>query len=211
MRPHLTIGQLTILVGTAVGICVLLVFIIFALRKALRSGLRGEADPQTPRASDSSAFALATMQGVIANLKEEQRRAENARRELDQRAEMNTRLLEVLAGALDEALVVFTREGYIRLINPPARAILGADTWSRRRYDEILAPGSALANLIRACLEAGAIASKERIELPLQDGELQALLVSVFPLQARTGNIAGAVCLLRDAPDSPTSDMRKDE
>lgn len=202
MRPHLTFGQLTILVGTAVAIGASLIFIIYALRKALHSSRSGEAEPPPSRASASSAFALATMQGVIASLKQEQRGLEDARRQMEQEAEKNARLLEVLAGALDEALVVFSREGFVRLINPPARAILGADTWSRRRYSEILAPESALAGFLRACLENGKAANWERIEWPLQNGECRVLLVSVLPVQARAGSIEGALCLLREPRDS---------
>ncbi len=205
MRPHLTFGQLTILVGTALAVAALLILIIYALRKALRSDLRGEAATRTPRASDSSAFALATMQGVIASLKQELRKLEDAGRQMEQEAEKNARLLEVLAGALDEALVVISREGFIRLINPPARAILGADTWSRRRYSEILAPESALAGFLRACLENGKAANWERIEWPLQNGERRVLLVSVLPVQARAGSIEGALCLLHELHNSAQS------
>ncbi len=202
MRPHLTFGQLTILIGTAVAVAGLLIIIIYAFRKALRSDLRGEAATRTPRASDSSAFALATMQGVIAGLKQELRKLEDAGRQMEQEAEKNVRLLEVLAGALDEALVVFSREGFIRLINPPARAILGADSWSRRRYSESFPPDSALAGFLRACLENGKAVKWERIELTMQDGECRVLLVTVLPLQSRAGSIEGALCLLRE-PQGP--------
>ncbi len=198
MRLHLTFGQLTILVGTAVAVAALLVLVIYALHKALRRSAQGEAAARTPRTSDTSAFALAAMQGVIATLKQEQRQLENARHEAEQDAEKNTRLLEALAGAMDEALVIFTREGFIRLINPQARAILGADTWSRRRYSEILPPESALADLIRACLEDGKASTSERIELPLRNGERRVLLVSVRPVQVRGGNVEGALCLFRE-------------
>ena len=205
MRPHLTFGQLTILVGTAVAVAALLILIIYALRKALRSDMRSEAATRTPPASDSPAFALATMQGVIASLKQELRKLEDARRQTEQEAEKNLRLLEVLAGALDEALVVFSREGFIRLINPPARAMLGADTWSRRRYSEILPPESALAGFLRDCLENGKAVRLERMEWPLQNGERRVLLVSVLPLQTRRGSIEGALCLLREPQDSAPS------
>ncbi len=198
MRPHLTFGQLTLLIGTAVAIAASLILVIYALRKALRGGRSGEADRTPLRASDSSAFALATMQSFIANLKQEQRKLEAARRGAEQNAEKNARLLEVLAGALNEALVVFTREGFIRLINPAAREFLGADTWSRRRYSEILAPESVLANLIRACLETGKSATQVRIEWPMPNGAPRALRVTVLPLQARTRIIEEALCLLRE-------------
>ncbi len=198
MRSHLTFGQLTILVGTAVAVAALLIIVIYALHKALRRGAQGEAAAHTPRASNSSAFALAAMQGVIATLKQEQRRLTDARQEAEREAEKNARLLEVLAGTMDEGLVAFTREGFIRLINPQARAILGADTWSRRRYDEILAAESGLASHIRDCLENGTAVTWEEIELPLQNGERRVLLVSVQPCQARGGSIEGALCLFRE-------------
>ncbi len=205
MRPHLTFGQLTILVGTAVAVAGLLIVIIYAFRKALRSSRTGEVAPPPLRASDSSAFALATMQGVITSLKQEQRKLEETRREVEQETERNARLLEVLAGAMAEALVIFTREGFIRLINPPARATLGADTWSRRRYSEILPPESALAGFLRACMENGEAVKWERVEWPLPDGECRVLLVTILPLQARAGNIEGALCLLREPQGSARS------
>jgi PAS domain-containing protein len=200
MHPHFTLWQLTLLVGTAVGIAALLVFIIYALHKAFRSSLRAEIARQSPRAADSSAFALATMQGVIANLKEEQHKLEESRRTAEQRATQNARVAETIASALEEALVVFDREGFIRLINPPARTVLGADTWSRRRYTEILGPDNPLAVLIQASLQSGEAVRRKKIELSSPSGQRRLLLATVLPLQIPAGNIEGAICLLREQP-----------
>ena len=207
MRTHLTIFELTILAGTAVAIAAILIVLVYGLHKALRRQLHdGEFKPPTPRAEDSTAFALAAMQGVIADLKTQLEQAWELQRATAKQVQENARLMEILLQEMGQGLMVFDREGFVSMANPAARALLGVDTWSRRRYPNLLGTRSVLAALVRDCLETAKPTKQERIEFQTPSGEVRSLVVSVLPLQGRDQVIEGAVCLLSNLGERTPGD-----
>lgn len=203
MTQHLSLSQLTLLVGGAVLIGGLLVFLVYTLHKAFQSQ-RQQADlkPKPPGTVDETTFAMATMQGVIAKMKAQEKELLELRRAAEQRADESARISENIIREMPSGLMVFNREGFISVANPAVRALLGVDTWSRRRYPEILGRQSTLAGYIQECLETGKTATRETIEYCTPHGETRVLGMSLSPYHASNGEIDGAVCLLTDLTET---------
>jgi PAS domain-containing protein len=205
MSPHLSISQLTFLVGTAVAVSIVLVLLVLGFHKAFERQREGtKLQPVTPRAEDATAFGMAALQGVIASLKKQQELQERCQA-AEVRAEMNLRTMETIFEETGQGVMVFDHEGFLSVANPVARALLGLDTSSRRRYPELLAPESQMTGLVRECLERGTSARQETIEYQTPRDGLISLAVSVLPLQGRNGEIEGAICLLRETRGGPTA------
>jgi len=199
MTLHLTFSQVTFLVGTAVAIGVILVLIVYGLHKALHRQLQDvELKPATPRAQDNAAFALATLQGVIASLKEQLQKMEEAQRVAEQRAERNARLTEAIVQETDQGLMAIDRDGFIQMANPALRRLLQVDTWSRRRFPAILGPESKLAAAIQEVLQSGEAQRWETLEHQTPGGQSRSLAASILPLRGLNGEIAGAICVLKE-------------
>jgi PAS domain-containing protein len=198
MTRHLTFSQLTLLVGIAVAVGGVLVLLVYALHKTVRRQLHGEGlKAPVPRAENSQAFALATLQGVIASLKEEQKKTEDLLRASELRAEEGRRMAGLIVQEIEEGLVVFDRQGFISLVNPPARALLGIDIWSRRRYQEVLGAASELTRRVETCLANGTVIRGEAVEYQTPSGDALRLFVTIVPLKSRGEEISGAICVVR--------------
>jgi PAS domain-containing protein len=189
--------QITLLLGGALVIVGLMVFLLYALHKAFQQRRKKEDfRPSSPKSRDESSVLLASMQGVLIRMKSRERELEALLREAEQRADSSTRTLEAVVRDLPVGLLVFTRDGFLVLANPVARELLGADTWSRRRYPEILGGESPLALHLRNTLEAGASLRAETVEYRTPNGVVLLLEVSLSPFYGRSGQVEGAVCLL---------------
>jgi len=198
MARHLTVSQLTLVVGTAVAVGAVLILIVYGFHKTLRRQLQPEEwKPRTPRAADSRAFMLATLQGVVADLREEQKKTQDLLRASELRAEESVRRAELIAQEIEDGLLVFDREGFIGLANPAARTLLSIDVWSRRRYQEVLGSGSELARRVETCLANATTTRHEAVEYRTPRGDDLQLRVTVVPLLGRGGEISGAVCLVK--------------
>jgi PAS domain-containing protein len=197
---------LTFLVGTAVAVGALLVLLVLGLHKAFERQRQGiKPAPATPRAEDATAFGLAALQGVIASLKEQQQELQERCRAAEVRAEMKARTMETILQETDQGVTVFDREGFLSVANPAARALLGVDTWSRRRYPEVLGPESQMTGLVRGCLERGTSARQETVKYHTPRDGVISLAVSVLPLQGRNAEIETAVCLFRKIVGAPAA------
>lgn len=208
MTSHLSFLQLTFLVGGAVVVALVLIVAIYALHKSFRGTLKPD-DFKLPRVrvEDETAFTLATMQAVIAQLKDEQKTTQEKLVAPEQRAEENARKIALLAQEMDQGLMVFDRQGFLTQANAPARELLGPDTWSRRRYAELFQSIPKLAQLVRTCLETGAETRKETVEGQTGDESTRAMVVSVLPMRDRNGKTEAVACLLRGVSSTPTSQM----
>jgi PAS domain S-box-containing protein len=199
MAPKLSLSQLTLVAGGTLLVGGLLVFIVYIIHKMIKDR-REEADlaPHSPRADDEPAFAMAALQGVISRMKEQEKELIELRQAAEKRARESARLSENIIREMPGGLMVFNREGFITASNPAVRALLGVDTWARRRYSEILGAQSRLSEHICQCLETGRPLSQESVQSTLPSGEKRVLGVSVSPFHDANGGIAGVVCLLTD-------------
>ncbi len=192
-----------LLVGGTLLVLLLLAVLAYAVYKMIQQR-RAVAEPNlaTPRIEDGSAFVVGALQGLIAKLKAEEKRLTDLLRDSDQRAQASKALLEGVLSELSVGALVFNRQGFLTQSNPAARQLLGIDTWSRRRYPEILGAESALAGLVRECLENGKSLRRTCIEFRTPQGELRGLEASLTPLRSASGQVENALCLLTaPAPD----------
>jgi PAS domain-containing protein len=203
MIRHLTFSQLTLLVGVAFAVAGVLIVLLYVLHKTVRRQLHEEGlKAPAPRAENSQAFALATLQGVIASVREEQKKTANLLRVSELRAEESARKAELIAREIEEGLVIFDGQGFISLANPASHALLEIDIWSRRRYQEVLGAGSELARRVESCLTNGTVTRGEALDYQTPGGRTLRLIVTIVPLTRQlTGGeeILGAVCLVKRA------------
>src|SRR5947207_563370 len=204
MGHHLTPLEARLLLASAFLVFLLVVGLVFYFMHKLFKQSRETTDfgPKTPRAEDETGFAMAAMQGVITRMKAQGRELSELRRQAEQRAKESARLSENIIREMPSGVLVFDRSGFITTANPAVRAMLGVDIWSRRRYPEILGPASALAGLIRECLESGKTVTRETVEYRTAQGENRVLGMSLSPFHGSASEIEGAVCLLTDLTET---------
>lgn len=197
MGQKLSLTQLALLSGGILLMVGFFIFLIYALHKAFqRQRNKAPMNPVKPCPCDDAAFVTAAMQGVIARLKVREKELNDLLREVQQRAESSSQILEAVVRELPAGLMVFDRQGFLTLSNRGVHQLLGIDTWSRRRYPEILGPGSQMAIRIRECLKNGKSCRGESVACRAVNGESRTLSLSVSPCSNRRGQLQGAVCLL---------------
>jgi PAS domain-containing protein len=194
---NLTPLQVTLLLGAGLLIVGLTAIILFAIHKAFQQQRKAEDfRASAPKSGDESSILLASMQGVLTRLKARERELEALLREAEQRADSSTRALEAVASDVTIGLLIFDRGGFLTLANPTARELLEVDTWSKRRYPEILGPESPLTLHLRNTLERSASLRAETVEHRLANGNVLRLEVTLSPYYGRSGQADGVVCLL---------------
>lgn len=197
MTRNFTSGQIVLILGGILLVVSLFVLLVYLLHRAFeRQRKESSFGPARPRPADEAAFVTATMQGVIAKMKAREAELNDLLREAEQRAETSSRALEAIVRESLTGLMFFTQEGFLELSNPAVRTILGIDTWSRRRYTEILGADSPLARLVKQCLESGKSCRMESVNVPVSGGLTRTLSISVSPCHDRSGQPQGAVCFV---------------
>jgi PAS domain-containing protein len=203
MIRHLSLNQLTLLVVGFLLLAGLLILLLYAVHKLFQRHREQSGSNLSPaRPADDTAFALATMQSVIARLRARERELQARLHGAEQCAEASARLLESLGRELPVGLIMIDRKGFLTLSNPTVRTLLGIDTWSRRRYPEILGPESQLVGCIRECLETGKRYERESLAYVTPHGETRALEMSLTPVCSQIGQVEGAVCLLANLEET---------
>jgi len=207
MVQNLSPSQLTLLLGGTLLVVMLLALLVYAIYRMVKQR-RADIDlkPTSPRPGDDSAFVVGALQELVSKLKAEEKRLTELLRDTEQRSQASRILLEAVLEELSVGALVFNRQGFLIQSNPAARLLLGIDTWSRRRYPEILGAESILAAYVRECLEDGRSFKRTAIEFRTPQGELRNLEVSVTPLRSAAGQIESALCLLAPPPaQAPTT------
>jgi PAS domain-containing protein len=204
MNPHINSQQMILLAGVAVLVIVVLIMAVYLLQKTLGRGLKSdESTPTRVRLEGDAGFALTTVQGVIAELKSDQKATQEKLVAAERRADENAHKFELLARELDCGLMIFDPAGYVTFSNPLARQLLAVDTWARRRYGEILQDISELSQIIGECFDLGTETRKKPIQFQGADGTERHVEVSVLPTRDRAGAVEVVACIVRDRPPSP--------
>jgi two-component system, NtrC family, sensor histidine kinase HydH len=138
------------------------------------------------------------MQGVIRQLRDQERELERLHKIERERAEHTERLSEEVTRNMPAGLVVVNATGIISSANPAAEQVLGIQTLGFRRYSEVLGEKSGLTRLIAECLTKGSIFRREQVEHEAPGGESRLLGVTISPIRRGTEKISGAICLLTD-------------
>jgi PAS domain-containing protein len=205
MHSHFNPQQMILLFGGAVVVICVLILGVYLLQKAIGRTLKQE-EPKPPkvRVDDEAAFTLATVKGVIAQLKADQKVTQEKLLAAERRAEENTRKFELLAREIDYGLMIFDAEGFITFSNPLVRKVLAVDIWSRRRYAEIFHDLPELSKLIGECVETGTEVRKRIVEFQGSDRSRRRMEVSVMTTRDRSGATEVVACVFRDlAPPAP--------
>src|SRR6266481_1217009 len=187
--------------GLGVAFLVVTMLVVFLVRKSFRDrreGQRAEFATSAPRTANPSAFMTASMQGVIQQLREQEKELERLHRIEKERAEQTERLSEEVTRNMPAGLVVVNATGIISSSNPAAEQVLGIHGLGFRRYSEALGTNSGLTKLIGECLEAGKIFRREEVEHIPPAGDTRRLGVTISPIRRGEGKISGAICLLTD-------------
>ena len=188
-------------VGLGLGLLGITVLAVYVVRKSFQTkreeyGVKPGAS--TPGTENASAFMTASMQGVIQQLREQEKELERLHKIERERAEQTERLSEEVTRNMPAGLVVVTATGIISSSNPAAEQVLGIRGLAFRRYSEALGPNSALTKLVAGCLETGKIFQREEVEHVTPGGDARHLGVTISPIRRAEGKISGVICLLTD-------------
>ncbi len=132
------------MVAAGLGIVLLAIMgvVVYLLRKffqSTREEHKKEFKASAPSTENPSAFMAASMQGVIQQLREQEKELERLHRIEKERAEQTERLSEEVTRNMPAGLVVVNATGIISSSNPAAEHVLGIRGLGFRRYSE--APG----------------------------------------------------------------------
>ena len=187
--------------GLGVGLLVVTGLVVFLMRKSFRSRReeqKEEFKTSGPGTENPSAFMAASMQGVIHQLREQEKELERLHRIERERAEQTERLSEEVTRNMPAGLLVVNATGIISSSNPAAEQVLGIRGLAFRRYNEALGASSGMSRLIAECLENGKIFRREEVEHIPPAGDTRHLGVTISPIRRGEGKISGAICLLTD-------------
>src|SRR5437588_31106 len=187
--------------GLGVGVLAAAWLVVYLLRKFFQSTKEEQKDKfaaSTSGTENASAFMAASMQGVIRQLREQEKELERLHKIERERAEQTERLSEEVTRNVPAGLVVVNVTGIISSSNPAAEHVLGIRGLGFRRYSEALGPDSALTKLVAGCLETGKIFRREEVEHVPPSGDSRHLGVTISPIRRGEGKINGVICLLTD-------------
>lgn len=187
--------------GLGVGFLVITGLVVFLMRKSFqhrREEQKEEFTSSAPRTENPSAFMAASMQGVIQQLREQEKELERLHKIEKERAELTERLSEEVTRNMPAGLLVVNATGIISSSNPAAEQVLGIRGLGFRRYSEALGVSSDMTKLIAECLSAGRIFRREEVEHVPPAGDTRHLGVTISPIRRGEGKISGAICLLTD-------------
>src|SRR2546428_416660 len=187
--------------GLGLGLLAITGLIVYLMRKSFQSRreeYHGESGENSPRTENASAFMTASMQGVIQQLREQEKELERLHKIEKERAEQTERLSEEVTRNMPAGLVVVNATGIISSSNPAAEQVLGIRGLGFRRYSEALGASSEMTKLIAECLSNGRIFRREVVEHIPPAGDTRRLGVTISPIRRGEGKISGAICLLTD-------------
>ncbi len=187
--------------GMAAGILAVVGIMFFLLRRFFQSTQESHQESlstATPRTENPSAFMTASMEGVIRQLRDQEKELERLHKIERERAENTERLSEEVTRNMPAGLLVVNANGIVSSANPAAEQTLGIRGLGFRRYSEVLGEKSDLTRFIGECLTKGSIFRREQVEHEAPGGESRLLGVTISPIRRGTEKINGAICLITD-------------
>lgn len=200
MRPHPQLPQLMMLLAGALLVASVLILIVYLLQKAFRpTSKAGDSERPKVALDDEAAFTMATVKGVISQLKTEQKSAQDELIAAERQAEQSARKLSLIAAEFDQGLMIFDGDGYITFANARMRKLLPIDTWSHRRFTEIFQDTPILSEIVGKCFELRTELRQEKFDLPGSDGGARRLEITALPSFDRSGAMDFVACIFREA------------
>ena len=190
------------------------------VRRSLREDRRNSKDTESSfrvNAENPSAFMTASLQGVIARLREQEQELARLHQVEKERAQETERLSEAVTRNMPAGLLLVNATGTISSANPAAEKALDIRGLQYRRYTEILGANSPLVQMLTACLRDGQTFHRGEAAHTTPSGELRQLGVTISPIYRSVRNtlvqgpttvpaekITGALCLMSDLTELAT-------
>jgi PAS domain S-box-containing protein len=191
--------EIAAILGVALlGVTSLVVYLLRKFFQSTKEVQNQQMGTSAPSTENASAFMTASMQGVIQQLREQEKELERLHKIERERAEQTERLSEEVTRNMPAGLVVVNATGIISSSNPAAEHVLGIRGLGFRRYSEVLGQDSALTKLVAECLETGRIFRRAEVEHLPPSGDTRHLGVTISPIRRGEGKISGVICLLTD-------------
>ena len=191
-----------------------------AVRRSMRNDRRNSkeaTDSFRVNAENPSAFMTASMQGVIARLREQEQELARLHTIEKERAQETERLSEAVTRNMPAGLLLVNATGSISSANPAAEKNLDIPGLQYRRYTDVLGTDSALAKMLTACLCEGQTFQRGEVQHTTPSGELRKIGVTISPIYravrntmahgpgaAPTQKVTGALCLMSDLTELAT-------
>jgi signal transduction histidine kinase len=196
------------------------------LIRRMRRTLTDEPADAAPRRNPEPGpeFAAATVQAVIARLKEQEKELERLRQAEYSRAQTSENISAAVLSNLASGVLLFGPALLVRQANQAARSILGyasptglhaRDVFqgaSRLRSDpsEPGPPPASLPEAVELCLRTSTSFRRLETDYTTPAGEKRVLGITLSPVRGAAGEALGAACLVSDLTEisSMTSQMR---
>lgn len=189
------------------------------LMRRLRKEMAADIGEPTPRAEREPAFAVATFQSVIRELKQKQEDLERLRQAALEHASVAENIAAAVLTNIDTGVVVFNAAGLAQQANPAAREILGYAMIAGMHARDLF---RGAANLRTASGDDAPADMAEAVERVVRDaahfrnlaadyaspaGRKQRVAITVAQVLGPGGACAGAVCLLIPIFHEPAEPM----
>ena len=197
--------RMVLLLVFAASVFIVGVWFIRRLRKEMVADLSSP----TPRVDNAPAFAVATLQSVIQQLKDKEEELQRLRQAEQERAAATQNIAAAVLTNLETGVVVFNAAGLAQQANPAAREILGYATISGMHARDLFrgisalrsrdgeAPGALAEALSRALSDASVFRALDA-EYATPAGQRRNLAITIAPALGAGGECYGAVCLVSD-------------
>lgn len=194
--------------------------------RRMRQSLTEEPTEAAPRrnAEPGPEFAAATVQAVIARLKEQEKELERLRKAEYSRAQTSENISAAVLSNLASGVLLFGPAGLVRQANQAARGILGYASPSglhardlfqgagdlRFHPSEANAPPASLSEAVDLCLRTGESFRRLETDYSSPDGQRRVLGITLSPVRGPAGEALGVACLVSDLTEITrmTSQMR---
>lgn len=197
-------------------------FLIRRMRRTLTDE-PGDAGPRR-NAEPGPEFAAATVQAVIARLKEQEKELERLRKNEQSRAQTSETISAAVLSNLSSGVLLFGPTLLVRQANEAARSILGYASPSGLHARDVFQGAGALrtdpstsgpspaslADAVELCLRGGTSLRRLETDYTTPAGERRVLGITLSPVRGASGEALGAACLVSDLTEisSMTQQMR---
>jgi len=186
-----------VLLGIVALFFILLVIVL--IRFLRRTSSQRRAKEIAPAdSSNKQQFMMATFQGVIQRLKEQERELERLHRLEKERADLSQRISENITRNMPTGLITINRSGIVTSSNPAAKEIVGLKLPENMHYNQAITSHTGFSEMIEDCLQTGKRYHRAEIEVTLNNSMNKTLGISVSPIDSGKEEISGVVCLISD-------------
>lgn len=192
----------------------LLLFMFFALMvHGMRKKIAADSEAARLSADNSPLFSLGTYQGVIQQLRAQDRELRQAREQDQQQAALAETISEAVLANLSSGVLFFDKQGLVRQANRAARLLLGYSSpfsfhirdlfrgVTRVRWPDTDREDHSSAALIQAMqqsLRTGEPVIRARVDYLTPASQKRVLGITVSAVRHKSGEVFGLSCVVND-------------